>query len=124
MYNDTAGPDAALLPHDCEQLVERTLKRKQLLDVGVGCREGNDEQEGFWQGGGRGHQLAWSRRGDRETRLTVANDLARVVEGLDETSDATWGGENVHLDLGGPVGEEDAEELEREEAEVEVVRGE
>lgn len=58
--------------------------------------------------------------GTSEAGRTVADDLARVVERLDEPADAACGREDVLLDLLRAVGEEDAEELEREEAQVEV----
>lgn len=60
----------------------------------------------------------------RQTGLTVANDLPPVVKGLNKTTDPSRRGQHVRLDLSRPVGEQDAQELKGEEAEVEVVRGE
>lgn len=101
LHHDPARPNPALLPNDRKQLVKRALEREQLLYVGVGGGE----------------------RDDQEERL-VADNLARVVERLDQAADPAGGGEDVALDDRGAVGEEDADQLEGEEAEVEVGRGE
>lgn len=58
------------------------------------------------------------------SQLTIPNDLPRIVQSLHEPSYSSRCSKDVALHQSRPVGEQDAEELEREEAEVEVGRGE
>lgn len=60
----------------------------------------------------------------RQGNLTVSDDLPCVVERLDEPADSSSGSKDVLLNLLRAVCEKDAEELEREEAKVEVRRRE
>ena len=51
---------------------------------------------------------------------TIAYDFTRVVEGFDDASQSSRCSQDVTLDYTGPVREQDAEQLKREEPQVKV----
>ena len=106
------------MPHDRKELVESSFKGEELLNIGVRGREGDDEEEGLCSVPGLAPTPL-----QETAQLTIPNDLPRVVQSLYKPSYSSRRSENVALYHSGSVGEQDAEELEGEEAEVEVGRG-
>lgn len=99
MHDDTPDCDTPLGLDDRKQAVKDALERQEVLDVGVRVRQGLHEEQGL-----------------------VPDQLTLVVKRDEELGEGAGSGEELGLEGLRAHGEELGEELEGEEAEVEVGR--